>query len=85
MGVDEGSLQVIDVEVIMENCPIVLLYGINSTYLPLALMVFVILTCFVRFHLCDFIKAAALRTIVLRYACAPTATRSYLLTVYVLF
>ena len=31
MGVDEGSLQVIDIEVIMENCPIiVLLYGTGS-------------------------------------------------------
>ena len=38
MGVDEGSLQVIDIEVIMENCPIVLLYG---TYLPVAPVVFV--------------------------------------------
>ena len=28
MGVDEGDLQVIDdVEVMMENCPIVFLYG----------------------------------------------------------
>ena len=30
-----------------------------------------------RFHLYAFIEAAALRSIVLRYACAPTATRSY--------
>ena len=30
MGVDEGSLQIIDIEVIMENCPIVLLYGTGS-------------------------------------------------------
>ena len=42
MGVDEENLQVIDVEVIMENCPIVFLY---STYSPVALiMVFVIHT-----------------------------------------
>ena len=37
MGVDEGSLRVvIDIQVIVENCPIVqvLLYG---TYLPVAL------------------------------------------------
>ena len=40
MGVDEGSLQVIDVEA-MENCPLVFLYG---TYLPVAIMVFVIRT-----------------------------------------
>ena len=26
MGAEEGSLQVIDIEVIVENCPIVLLY-----------------------------------------------------------
>ena len=36
MGVDEGSLQVIDIEVVMENQPIVILYG---TYLPVALVV----------------------------------------------
>ena len=47
MGVDEGNLQVIDVEVIMENCPIGLLYG---TYLPVALMVFVIHTIS---YICD--------------------------------
>ena len=41
MGV-EGNLQVIDIEVTMENCSIVLLHG---TYLPVALiMVFVIHT-----------------------------------------
>ena len=28
MGVDEGNLQVIDIEAITENCPIVLLYSI---------------------------------------------------------
>ena len=31
------------------------------------------------------IEAATIRSIVLRYACAPTATRSYLTTVCVLF
>ena len=41
MSVDEGSLQVLNIEAIMENCPIVLLYG---TYLPVALVVFVIHT-----------------------------------------
>ena len=42
MGVNEGSLQVIDIEVIMENWSIVLLYG---TCLPVvALVVFVIHT-----------------------------------------
>ena len=39
VGVDEGNLQVIDVEVIIENCPLVFLYG---TYLPVAIMVSVI-------------------------------------------
>ena len=39
MGVNEGSLQVIDIEVILEHRPILLLYG---TYLPAALVVFVI-------------------------------------------
>ena len=40
MDVGEGSsLQVIDIEVMMENCPIVLLDG---TYLPVVLMVFLI-------------------------------------------
>ena len=47
MGVDEGSLQVMNIKVIMENCPIVLLYG---TYLPVALVVFVIHTIF---YICD--------------------------------
>ena len=37
--------------------------------------------CFVSFSSYVFIEAAALRSIVLRYACAPTATRSYLKTV----
>ena len=37
MDVDEGNLQVIDIEVIIENCSIVLRYG---AYLPVALMVF---------------------------------------------
>ena len=41
MGVNEGSLQVIYIEVILENLPIVLLHG---TYLPVALVVFVIHT-----------------------------------------
>ena len=38
--------------------------------------------CFVlfRFRLFAFTEAAVLRSIVLRYACAPTATRSYLTT-----
>ena len=48
MVVNEGSLQVIDREVIMENWPIiVLLYG---TYLPVALVVFVIHTIS---YICD--------------------------------
>ena len=37
MGVNEGSLQVIDKEVMLENEPVALLYG---TYLPVALVVF---------------------------------------------
>ena len=42
MGVNEGSLQVIDIEVILENWPIALLYG---TYLPVvARVVFVVHT-----------------------------------------
>ena len=36
MGVNERNVQVIEEEVIMQNCPIVFLYG---TYLPLAIMV----------------------------------------------
>ena len=48
MGVNEGSLQVIGIEVIMENRPIVLLYG---TYLPVTLLVvFVIHTIS---YICD--------------------------------
>ena len=49
MGVNEGSLQVIDIAVILENLPtgIVLLYG---TYLPVALVVFVIYTIS---YICD--------------------------------
>ena len=45
------------------------------------------LFCFIlfRFHHFAFIEAAALRSIVLRYACAPTATRSYLTTDCALF
>ena len=38
-----------------------------------------------RFRLYAFIEAAALRSIVLRYSCAPTATRNYLTTVCGLF
>ena len=38
-----------------------------------------------RFRLFAFTEATILRSIVLRYACALTATRSYLTTVYVLF
>ena len=38
-----------------------------------------------RFRLYAFVEAAALRSIVLRYAYAPTTTRSYLTTVCVLF
>ena len=50
----------------------------------------VFLLCYVRFVLFRFrlfalTEAAALRSIVHRYACAPTATRSYLTTVCVLF
>ena len=38
MGVDEGNLQVIDIEeVIMKKIPMVLLYG---TYVPAVLMVY---------------------------------------------
>ena len=42
MGIDEGSPEVIDIEVMMENCPIVLLYG---KYLPVAH----IMLCVMRF------------------------------------
>ena len=38
-----------------------------------------------RFSLCAFFEAAALRSIVLRHARAPTATRSYLPTVCAFF
>ena len=50
MGVDEGNLQVIDIEVIMKNIPMVLLYG---TYVPAVLMVFIFHTFsfFFFFHL----------------------------------
>ena len=41
MGVDEGNLQVIDIEVITKKIPMVLLYG---TYVPAVLMVFIIHT-----------------------------------------
>ena len=47
MGVNEASLQVIDIEGILEKLPIVLLYG---TYLPVALVVFVIHTIS---YICD--------------------------------
>ena len=48
MGVNAGSLQVIDIKkVIFENRPIALLYG---TYLPVALGVFVVHTVEERFH-----------------------------------
>ena len=47
MDANEGSLQVIDIEVIVENQPTVLLYG---TYLPVALVVFVIAAIS---HICD--------------------------------
>ena len=47
MYVNEGSPQFIDVEVMLENCPIVLLYGV---YLPVALMVFVLHTAS---YICD--------------------------------
>ena len=47
MGVNKESLQVIYIEVILENWPIVLLYG---TYLPVALVVFVIHTIS---YICD--------------------------------
>ena len=50
MGVNEGSLQVINIEVIVENLPIVLLYG---TYLPVALVVFVFQTIS---YICDSMK-----------------------------
>ena len=43
-----------------------------------------ILFCFC-FRLFSFTEAAALCSIVFRYACAPTATCSYLTIVYVLF
>ena len=44
MAVDEGSLEVIDIEVRLENWPLVLLYG-TCTYLPVvALVVFAIHT-----------------------------------------
>ena len=48
MGVNEGSLQVIDKEVMLENEPVALLYG---TYLPVALVVFVIHTT--SYIICD--------------------------------
>ena len=48
MGVDEGNLQVIYVEVILENCPLVLLYG---THFRVAIMVFVIHT--ISYIICD--------------------------------
>ena len=47
MGVNEGSLQVIDIEVILENGPLVLLFG---TYLPVR-SVFVIHT--ISYIICD--------------------------------
>ena len=50
MGVDKRKSNVIDIEVIiMENCPIVLL---NGTYLPVALMMFIIHTT-ISFIICD--------------------------------
>ena len=48
MGVDEGNLQVIDIEVIMKKHPMVLLYG---TYVPAVLMVFIIHT--ISYIICD--------------------------------
>ena len=42
MGVNDGSLQVIDIEAILENRPMVVLYG---TYLPVALVVHNLLVC----------------------------------------
>ena len=54
MGVNEGSLQVIEyIEVIMEIWPIVLLYG---TYLPVALVVFIIHAIFA---FCDSVRVRA--------------------------
>ena len=47
MDFNEGSLQVIDIEVVLENRPILLLYG---TYLPVAHVVFVIPTIS---YICD--------------------------------
>ena len=37
MGINEGSLLVFDIEVILENSPIILLYG---SYIPVAVVVF---------------------------------------------
>ena len=60
----------------MTSCRLSLLWGVE----------FVSLFCFLlRFRVYAFDQAAAHRSIVLRYACAPTATRSYLTTVCVLF
>ena len=48
MGVNDGSLQVIDIEVILKNLPMVLLYG---TCLPVvALVVFIVHTIS---YICD--------------------------------
>ena len=60
---------------------------LRTSGLEMSFCLSLVLRLFVLFRFClyDFIEAAALRSIVLRYACAPTATRSYLTTVYVLF
>ena len=49
MGVDEGNLQVIDVEAIMKSCLIVFLYG---TYLPVAIMVLFVIHTTIS-YICD--------------------------------
>ena len=56
MGVDEGNLQVIDVEVILENCP---------TTIPLRYIIQVAITVFI-FHIP---RALSLRNLVSGYEC----------------
>ena len=57
-------------------------FGLQMSCLSLVLRLFLFR---LRFRLYIFIEAAALRSTVLRYVCTPTAKRSYLTTVCVLF
>ena len=80
--VRSSSLAIVDNPQVARTC---ILQALSGLQMPCCLSLVLRMFCFVLLSFISFIEAAALRSIVLQCACAPTAARSYLTTICVLF